>query len=812
MKRFLWLVCISSCCALTLVACGDDDDGMGGGTDGGVSNFDEVTDRLADIDTDIADLGSDLEGVSSGLDEANTAIEGLEADTKKLDTRITDIRKELDAPPGLCSADEVCMSDGVTVAEAGLAKIVTQLCTLEVECCNDDELGLKFGPGITTVEECAMTFTDLVNNGFTPSFLNANAVLVNRVLNIAQAINSNDVQVTIDPDAVDACVDHLAMRECPKYVAPGALPTHCEPLDFDAEDDPCALDTLVKGSQGLGDVCGITGIDECAAGLVCRKSAVGNSVFGLCSEPSKVGDRCRSDADCDGTEQFCNLGTGKCQERSGEGEDCEYVDPTFSSSGVSFNLNPYFNGTWQNADSVKVECKAGLTCDPTTMKCVKYCSTGSICSSSAECPEGQICNYSQVAHLWDSFELGTCGDPIALGDPCTCNLGPGGGAPCAPNDGPSKECASGRCAFDPVTDNRNECTAPLKAAGDACSLITAGVSNLDATCASNRCGTDGKCTAECTKQSDCPATHYCANTDLPFVAPPAVPWWEPTTGSKYACEPKRANDASCAADADSNRFNDLICSSGNCDGGLGLCKAKVALASACPAGQHSACMNGFCKSDGGGPPMWTCTAFVAAGGTCSGAGIGDPDCGAGAYCGNLGSNLNKCVAYVASGGTCDATTNDIRCNPTLALQCVEVGATTQCHEPGKYPVGAACDGDDAPDAMGVYKSLHGFCGSTWCRLSDYTCQTPLAAGVACDDDDPAKDHCAMGTYCNFPNLPPSASAYGEGTCTAQGTAGQPCDPRFGNDCVSPGSCTLANDTFACNSAALVTETLFCDGE
>ena len=809
MKRSLWLACMSGLCALSLVACGDDDDGSSGGEDGGVSNFPQVEERLDQVDEDLADLTTDVSEVSDGLGKANTAIDGVDTKADGLDKRIDAIEGDLAAPPGKCSEDEVCMSDGVAIAEGGIAKIVEQLCTLEINCCSEDERSLKFGPGITTVAECTQTFTDLVQNGFTPAFLNNNAVLVNMVLNIAQAINSNDVQVSIDAAAVDACVAHLGMRECPKYVAPGAVPTHCEPLDRVEVDDPCAIKKLVKGGQELGDVCGITGIDECATGLVCRKTGIGGSLLGLCSNPSAVGDRCRTDDDCDGSEQFCNLGTGKCQDRSGEGGDCEYVDPTFFNAG--FNLDPDFgfgaSGLWQNPDALKVECKAGLTCDPTTKKCVNYCSTGSICSTNAQCPDGKICNLSKVANLYDSFGLGTCGDPVALGEACNCNGTFQANGDCT--DGPSKECASMRCAYDSVTDNRFECTAPLKAAGEACSLTTAGVSQTDPTCASNRCGTDAKCTAECSKQSDCPNTHYCTNTDVMAGGVPA--WREPTNAGKFACEPKKANDAACSADFDADRYNDLMCATGNCDSTVAQCKAKVAVAGACPAGQHSACTNAFCKSDGQAAPMYFCTAFVAAGGTCAGAVVGDPDCGPGAYCGGAGSNANKCVTYVASGGTCDAT-NDVDCNASAALVCVTVGAGTQCHEPGKYPIGAACNGGPQLDAMGLSHFGDSFCNSTWCRASDGTCQAPLAAGIACDDDDPAKNRCAAGTYCRFPNLPMSASAYGEGTCTAQGTAGQSCDPRFGNDCATPGFCTLRNDAFVCSEGALVKETLFCDGE
>jgi hypothetical protein len=785
MKRLLWLACIGCCSSMALIACGDDDDGGGSSEDGGVSNFDEVTDRLGEIDNTIADLGTDvdmkLDGVNADIGEANDSIGDLEDTATDLETRLGAVEDDLEVVN--CSVDEACMPDGIMVSETGIKSIVTQLCTLEINCCDANELTYKFGPGITKVDECTATFTDLVNNGFSPDFLSGNGVLINRVINMAQAINSNDVQVTIDADAVKACVDYLSKRECNKYVAPDAEPLlHCTPPTIEDVADPCALKLLVKGAQMEGDVCGITGVDECSPGLTCRKTGAG-SQLGLCHAPSKVGERCRRDADCDGTEQFCNLTTGMCQERSAEGEDCEYVDPTFKNDigGLDPGYGYGPSGQWQNPTALKIECKQGLTCDPTTNKCVSFCSQGAICFTNAGCPDGLICNFTEIANMYMTFGYGICTAAIGKDDPCTLTNG--------------VECMSGRCAFDGVTDARNECADPFKAAGEACTLITAGVSNADPTCATGRCGTDGKCVEVCLEQVDCPAGDYCSS--------------ESATGGN-ACEPKKANDVACSALTIPTNTNDNFeCASGFCQaGGVNLCKAKVAAGGACGTGQDTACMaSQYCKFDSGAM-TYTCTAIVTPGNACT----LNNECGAGAYCGVAGSNVNKCVAFAASGATCDAT-NDLRCNDAASLVCADFGATDRCYEPGHYAVGAVCTGGAQQDSMGTYRSFDTICESTWCRLSDGTCQAPIAAGGDCDDDNPAKDRCATGTYCKFPALAITASAYGEGKCTAQGTAGQPCDPRFGgDDCVDPGNCELRNDAFVCSVASVVAETLFCDGE
>jgi hypothetical protein len=784
MKRLLWLACISCCISLALIACGDDDDGGGASADGGVSDFGEVQAQLDEIDDSITDLQSDvdmkLDGVNSDIAKANASISDLEDDATDLDMRLGAVEDDLEVVN--CSVDEACMPDGIMVSEAGIRAIVNQLCTLEINCCDGDELTYKFGPGITTVEHCTETFTDLVNNGFSPDFLNGNGVLINRVINMAQAINSNDVQVTIDAAAVAACVDYLEERECNKYVAPDAAPLlHCTPPTIEDVADPCALKLLVKGAQQEGDVCGITGVDECAPGLTCRKTGAG-SLIGLCAAPSLVDDRCRRDADCDGVEQFCNLTTGMCQERSAEGEDCEYVDPTFKNNigGLDPGYGYGATGQWQNPTALKIECKQGLTCDPTTNKCVSYCSMGSICSTNAGCPDGLICNFTDVANMYMTFGYGTCTAPIAKDAPCTLTSG--------------LECMSGRCAFDGVTDARNECADPFKKAGDACTLITAGVSNVDATCETGRCGTDGKCVAVCFEQIDCPATHYCST--------------DSATGGN-ACQPKKALDATCfPVTIPTNTNDNYECASGYCQSGINQCKAKVAAGGACGTAQDTACMpSQYCRFDAG-LMTYSCTAVVAAGGTCS----LNNECGAGAYCGTAGSNAMKCVAFVASGATCDAV-NDVRCNDGASLVCADFGATDRCYEPGQYAVGAVCTGAAQQDSMGVFRTLDTICASTWCRRSDGTCQEPVALGGDCDEDNLAKDRCAEDSYCKFPALALTASAYGEGTCTAQGTVGQPCDPRFGgDDCVDPGNCELRNDAFVCSVGSVVEETLFCDGD
>ena len=804
MKRFLWLACISCCCSLAVVACGDDDtgnNGDGGVDDGGASNPGSAgATSLSQVNKDLKtlkdDLKAGLDGVQGDIGDANASIDDLNDQAADLASRLD----ELEGVPN-CSANQSCIPDGISISAMGLADIIETLCSLEINCCDADELNYKFGPGITTVKECTDTFTDLVNNGLSPSFLNQNGVLISRVISIAQAINSNDVQVEIDPKAVQACVDYLAKRECEKYVAPDEPEevTHCEVVDYADTDDPCALSLLVKGLQKEGDVCGITGLNECAAGLVCR--AVPSSVFSICASPSAVDDHCRSDADCDGTEQFCNLGTGKCQSRGDEGDDCEYVDPSFTYEG----LNPGIVNGWENPQAVKVECKRGLICDPTTDKCVSNCSANTFCYSNVNCPDGLICNYGAIPGLRNSYNQGICTDPIATGEQCYCNLGtdPVGGK-CIDNltglEQVNTQCESGRCV-EGVSGL--ECADGLKAIGASCTLAVAGVGQADATCISKWCAGDGKCATQCTDNNlpTCPTGYYCN------VAIPVIPYaGSPTSPNRFACEPKKANDGAChIQDITNGQFPEHFeCTGGYCDASVSQCKPRLAATVACPAtNSATACSNSFCKYIDS-TPTYTCTAFIAAGGACN---FSDArECGPGAYCGEAGTNANKCVAYAAAGAACD-NANDVFCDTSGAtsLSCALTSATAGvCAAFGMYPDGSNCSNGGNP--------YDPFCASHWCRGSDLTCQQPLAEGADCDIDDPEINHCAVGTFCDYDDLPTSDADYGKGTCVAQGTAGVACNPRFdGMDCLNNG-CTLRNDQFVCESYSLPEETLFCDGE
>ena len=89
-----------------------------------------------------------------------------------------------------------------------------------ISCCTQAELTLKYGAGIKTVDDCKSVFFDLLSNGFSPDFFSDNyGYVISDVISIVQALNDTRIKVAIDKKQVQACVDELSKRECPKFEA-----------------------------------------------------------------------------------------------------------------------------------------------------------------------------------------------------------------------------------------------------------------------------------------------------------------------------------------------------------------------------------------------------------------------------------------------------------------------------------------------------------------------------------------------------------------------------------------------------------------
>jgi hypothetical protein len=761
MKRLLWLVCLCSSSALALTACGDDDGGGDGTEDGGVSfgdldalgnRVDNLSGQLNGLDRDLGDLadtvdelGSDLGDLSDLVDDINGRLTGLET-------------------PVSCSETELCIPDGLDLAKEGMEALVRTVCELELNCCTDDELALLWGAGITNADECVEAFMSMVDNGITPSFLDIDSLvdegILGYVIDLAQALNNTQVKVGLHAENVQACLAWLEDRECPDPLADVEYPEHCDP-DYEQHENPCSPWKLIQGRQQAGELCGLTQLNECEEGLICRYVTYNQ---GICATPAEEDDSCRTDWDCDAlsTELFCNAQTGKCEERGDEGDPCAYVDPSFSLSHSE--LNPYYVGNrLQNPAAVARECKSGLSCDPNSRECVSFCSEGWLCYSNQDCPSGATCNFTQNPTLRNTWGRGVCREAVEDGDPCH-HL-----------DG--RECASRRCG---TGISGRECLPALIPAGGDCTTNVAGLGNTSSVCATGYCAADsttttaGKCATRCDQLSECPNTHFC---DWNVIG---LDYHE---DGSYPCDLKRANDDDCDAWYDegvaAGRWTNVQCASGYCDNVLETCAAKASAGGSCTTGQDSACPNNQYCNPGNG----TCTNFIATNGDCSAS--GDAGCGPGNYC--LYNATGPSYTCRPFGGVGDDCSGGRQCNWYDGdMDCVSVGSNQQCHRYGEFPIGATCYSSD------------GYCASTWCRLSDNTCRAPIEEGEDCDADDPATERCEQGTFCKYA-LDESPLTY-EGECTAQGRTGDTCDPRYQNsgdpDCLGS-DCGLNNGQVTC---------------
>jgi hypothetical protein len=623
MKRLVWLTVLLG---LSTSWSGCDDDSSSGGGDGDTA--DGGVDPLDKLGDDVSNLGNDV-------DDLQERIDALE-----------------NPPVGSCSEGELCIPDGVSIASAGFLPIVEQLCAHETSCCDANELNYRFGRSVTDATSCKELFVDLVNNGYTPWFLSASEVAA--VIEVAQALNDTGRQVEIVADAVQACADHLEARSCPA-ITEGSDDERCTPPEAD-EESPCAIDKLLVGTEPEGSNCTVDNVPECEAGLVCR--GIGESNKGLCATPAEVEDRCLSDSQCD--ELFCNLTTGRCQERSGLGEPCSYVDPTFEDLDPGIDEGSY--SAQQDPSRLKVQCERHLWCDPASKTCVSPCSKGSFCFANSQCPEGLACNRTLDEGLRKRTGVGLCSDPIANGMPCrsasecasglcffdsamdeevgTCTAPRANAQPCNNDD----QCTSSNCQYDQA-DNRNECVPALKEDGAACTTP-----GSDATCESSVCDANNECATRC-YQGDvaCPSGEYC---------------------SGVYCVVAIANDQACGSH--------VSCASGFCDFSqqAPVCKPKVAANAACASGYTEQCPNTqYCNGNTG-----NCTTYAAALAEC-----GNVQCAPGLSCRQAGS-VSRCYdlnGNVPAGGPCSS---DDHCKTGWCAQNV-------CADP--LPADAACDFNDA---------------------------------------------------------------------------------------------------------------------
>lgn len=485
--------------ATLAVACGGKDnngdgDGDSGGEtegDGGEGNYsnDYLAEEIADLKKQIADLEDQLENAQQ--------------------EEIPDLQDELDAANDRLDDLETCANGGECTGVTDgleLTKYSDAYCEWVFGCCSEDEARATLGQGAKDEDSCKSMFAQLLIRANSvptaPGMATFNSVTFGQLAARLQA-----GRIKLDADALEACIE-LENRVCndAEPVAPG------ECVEGEGSS-PC--DEVMIGLQKEGESCASQ--DECEHGLFCSGGT--GAVDGVCVVEAKLNDACQIETDCTTNEGhlYCDESTGTCQERAGEGDDCEFADPTFNA------LDP---------SNLTVPCLPGYWCSAETSTCLAACdrlAEGDVCTNSEQCGDDMFCD---MAELPDQGYAGLCAEQLNpgaasdvaeacksgaifadttdsnynayncyyYGTDCVNTCDGRGGDDCSFDDFAGADCNSGSCNEDTDTC-RTKCDA-----------------NYD--CADGETCKDGVCyesvasNSDCIVTEQCPAAQFCdASTD-----------------------------------------------------------------------------------------------------------------------------------------------------------------------------------------------------------------------------------------------------------------------------------------------------------
>jgi len=376
-------------------------------------------------------------------------------------------------------------------------------------------------------------------------------------------------RITLDADALEACIA-LENRACngAESVAPGECAEG-------GGTSPC--DDVMIGLQEEGESCASP--DECEDGLYCNGGY--GTVDGVCVVEAKLNDACQEEADCPTNEGhlYCNENTGACQERAGEGDDCEFTDPTFN------NVNPAV----ESGQNLALPCLPGLWCSPDSFTCVATCDTldeGALCNNSDQCGDDMYCDFGA---LDDQGFAGECKPQLVRGAASTndeaCESGViytdleaaarcagQGGETCSYDDYAGADCNSGSCTE-----------------GDKCRTKCEGQWDCGdgETCVGTVCYEEVDSGTECLVTEQCPAAEWCkAGNCEPRVK----------TGDRTST----ATDDNCVTDLGGTDGPSEACASGStCVNSDCMPYAGLGSGKWCSDWYH--CTSGRCELDSGEP-------------------------------------------------------------------------------------------------------------------------------------------------------------------------------------------------------------------
>ncbi len=388
------------------MACGGKDDAKGGDGDGGSGNGNSGDGDGTSSGTSTGDV--DLSSLEKEIDSLKDIIDDLEDQLKNASQQeIPDLQDELDAALDRLNELETCMNGGSCdgVEEAHSFKALTDAyCDWVFGCCSDVEVSATIGNAAQDKDSCKDMFGQLLLRGGSYASIPAFSGMVSDSYDLGQlAARLQSGRVSLNEDAVEECADAMAAQKCADYE--GASEYECGM----AEANPCG--ELLTGLQKEGESC--AHMNECENGLFCSGYDEGYA-DGVCLSGAEEDDLCQEEEDCNNAEGdlYCDESSGSCKVRPGEGDDCDFEDPTFS------KLSP---------EMMAVPCMPGYMCSPESHTCIAACDTldkGDTCTDSDQCGADGYCDFSK---LDDQMYAGECAEKLNAGaastDPEACLSG-----------------------------------------------------------------------------------------------------------------------------------------------------------------------------------------------------------------------------------------------------------------------------------------------------------------------------------------------------------------------------------------------------
>ncbi|MBN1606702.1 MAG: hypothetical protein JW940_08710, partial [Polyangiaceae bacterium] len=468
--------------------------------------------------------------------------------------------------------DDDSGTGGASGGDDKLDDLIAAICDWEFRCCDAGERKYRLSPYVQDAADCKERFVyQLRESNETDNPYESGNAAGGLLATLGYVIDLS--RVTVNVESVEACIDAWNDADC--YSKDMFTPAeHCTAASGEAED-PCAYDSLFSPKLKQGEDCtlalaeGATNDIECLPGSTCAMPA--GSTRPICIRRGVQGGQCTKNADCD-FDFYCT-DAGKCTAKAGAGEDCSYEDPEEPLPGEERDL-----------------CKAGLTCNPATEKCVEACTVGAICSGAAydaECPVGASCAPLTVNDDTTSFHV--C---RALG-----------------------KSSSARC------DDEADCEPTWYCA------------------AANVCASDADIDDDCTVDAQCPEGTYCDDTTVECTAY-AQPGDEcDRTGDLVTNLAEECGSRLCIVDPDTAPSLTTVCSSSKLNNGQ-------------PCLLNYDCKSSLCEQADEADETYTCIAGAKAGDDCD-TDVTTADgltCGPGLAC---DPDDGTCVAQVGPGQDCE---------------------------------------------------------------------------------------------------------------------------------------------------------------